>query len=127
MTNRQTIQAWYNGKALGHNTRKSIFFEGGVIYSYSYEFPMACLNKQGCVLMTMQHSPSVTTTKHMNLIPQIVTDPVFYSTVLVVDRFLTRKEHEANLNHFEDWIRKSKPKCRIAPYIWAYCKFFLKK
>ena len=41
MTNKQTMQAFINQvKEKGNNSTKSIFFEGNIVYSYGYHYPL---------------------------------------------------------------------------------------
>jgi len=65
MTNAKVMQQFISGiKNEGHNTNQSIFFEGDVVFSYGYHFPLGI--KFGGELVVNCDSYSNTTAKHRN-------------------------------------------------------------
>lgn len=95
----------------GRNSNRSIFFDGGTIYSYGKHFPMASFvfNDKGesCILINSK-SYSVTTSQHQNSVIHsidMVAQPVFYvpgtSNTIFGDML---KDHDCNIADFQSRI-----------------------
>lgn len=63
----ELIRAWHSQSYTSGRTKAHIFFEGNTIYSYGYHFPIARIEPDGRIILTLcSYSP--TTARHIRYV-----------------------------------------------------------